>query len=316
MKRIDRLVYAVIGFLPIYLSCNSPTPLLLSQTDSSANCWTGAGENQIPVDSFGIEIRYGRNLIAHTAQYLGPKGSVAAITNGMNCQNCHLDAGTKPWGNNYGSVASTYPRFRDRSGTIESIEKRINDCLQRSLHGKAIDSTSREMRAMVAYIQWLGAEVPKGKKVKGSGIQQLPYLQRAADPLSGEKIYVTQCARCHGKQGEGQPDANGIEYTYPPLWGIHSYTTGAGLYRLSRLAGYIRNNMPNPVNYHQPLLTDTEAWDVAAFINSQPRPDFDISSDWPDIKAKPVDHPFGPFADTFRERQHKFGPWVVMGKGK
>jgi thiosulfate dehydrogenase len=100
MKRIDRLVYAVIGFLPIYLSCNSPTPLLLSQTDSSANCWTGAGENQIPVDSFGIEIRYGRNLIAHTAQYLGPKGSVAAITNGMNCQNCHLDAGTKPWGNN------------------------------------------------------------------------------------------------------------------------------------------------------------------------------------------------------------------------
>jgi thiosulfate dehydrogenase len=241
---------------------------------------------------------------------------VAAITNGMNCQNCHLDAGTKPWGNNYGSVASTYPRFRDRSGTIESIEKRINDCLQRSLHGKAIDSTSREMRAMVAYIQWLGAEVPKGKKVKGSGIQQLPYLQRAADPLSGEKIYVTQCARCHGKQGEGQPDANGIEYTYPPLWGSHSYTTGAGLYRLSRLAGYIKNNMPNPVNYHQPLLTDTESWDVAAYINSQPRPDFDISSDWPDIKAKPVDLPFGPFADTFTERQHKLGPWVGMGKGK
>jgi len=64
------------------------------------------------------------------------------------------------------------------------------------------------------------------------------------------------------------------------------------------------------------LLTDTEAWDVAAFINSQPRPDFDISSDWPDIKAKPVDHPFGPFADTFTERQHKLGPWVGMGKGK
>ena len=316
MKWIVRLIYGGIVALPMYISCNTPTPQPLLLTDSSANCWTGSGEYQIPVDSVGKEIRYGRNLIAHTAQYLGPKGSVAAITNGMNCQNCHLDAGTKPWGNNYGSVASTYPRFRDRSGTIESIEKRINDCLQRSLHGKAIDSTSREMRAMVAYIQWLGAEVPKGKKVKGSGIQQLPYLQRAADPLSGEKIYVTQCARCHGKQGEGQPDANGIEFTYPPLWGIHSYTTGAGLYRLSRLAGYIKNNMPNPVNYHQPLLTDTESWDVAAYINSQSRPGFDISSDWPDIKAKPVDHPFGPFADTFTERQHKLGPWVGMGKEK
>ena len=118
MKWIVRLIYGGIVALPMYISCNTPTPQPLSLTDSSANCWTGAGEYQIPVDSVGKEIRYGRNLIAHTAQYLGPKGSVAAITNGMNCQNCHLDAGTKPWGNNYGSVASTYPRFRDRSGNI------------------------------------------------------------------------------------------------------------------------------------------------------------------------------------------------------
>lgn len=315
MKRNREIIGVTVSIL-IIISCNTATYNPIPDLDTAANCWTGAGENQIPVDSIGKEIRYGRNLIAHTAQYLGPKGSVAAITNGMNCQNCHLEAGTKPWGNNYGSVASTYPRFRERSGTIETIEKRINDCLQRSLHGKSIDSSSREMRAMVAYIQWLGAEVPKGKKVKGSGIQQLDYMQRAADPINGEKIYVTQCARCHGKQGEGQPDAKGIEYTYPPLWGMHSYTTGAGLYRLSRLAGYIKNNMPNPVNYHQPLLQDSEAWDVAAYINSQPRPGFDISHDWPDIKTKPVDHPFGPFADTFTERQHKFGPWVGMGMVK
>ena len=316
MKSIREFIGITVFILIITISCNTASINPTADTDTAANCWTGAGENQIPVDSIGNEIRYGRNLIAHTAQYLGPKGSVATITNGMNCQNCHLDAGTKPWGNNYGSVASMYPRFRERSGTIESIEKRINDCLQRSLHGKAIDSTSREMRAMVAYIQWLGAEVPKGKKVKGSGIQQLPYLQRAADPLSGEKIYVSQCARCHGKQGEGQINLVGNEYTYPPLWGPNSYTTGAGLYRLSRLAGFVKNNMPNPVNYHQPQLSDAAAWDVAAFINSQPRPGFDISSDWPDIKAKPVDHPFGPFADTFSERQHKFGPWKPSSTGK
>jgi thiosulfate dehydrogenase len=40
-------------------------------------------------------IIYGQDLIAHTAKYLGPKGSVAQITNGMNCQNCHLQAGGK-----------------------------------------------------------------------------------------------------------------------------------------------------------------------------------------------------------------------------
>jgi len=41
---------------------------------------------------------YGEELIANTAKYLGPNGSVAQITNGMNCQNCHLNAGKKTCG--------------------------------------------------------------------------------------------------------------------------------------------------------------------------------------------------------------------------
>jgi thiosulfate dehydrogenase len=73
-------------------------------------------------------VEYGKELIAHTSRYLGPKGSVMQLSNGLNCQNCHLDAGTKIWGNNYGSVASTYPKFRARSGMEENMYKRINDC--------------------------------------------------------------------------------------------------------------------------------------------------------------------------------------------
>jgi thiosulfate dehydrogenase len=36
-----------------------------------------------------------KDLISHY-KYLGPNGSVKKISNGMNCSNCHLDAGTKP----------------------------------------------------------------------------------------------------------------------------------------------------------------------------------------------------------------------------
>ena len=57
------------------------------------------------------------------------------------------------------------------------------------------------------------------------------------------------------------------------------------------------------------LLTDEEAWDVAAFVNSQPRPKADLKKDWPNISAKPVDHPFGPYTDGFSEEQHKYGPF-------
>jgi thiosulfate dehydrogenase len=278
-------------------------------TAASADCWTGAGEYQIPVDEKGALIRYGRNLVAKTAYYLGPKGSVAHISNGMNCQNCHLEAGTKPWGNNYGAVASTYPKFRERSGMKESIEKRVNDCIERSLNGRALDSNSHEMKAFVAYIKWLGCDVKKGTKPKGSGIMDLPYLSRAADPEKGAKIYETTCARCHGKNGEGQINADQVAYLYPPLWGNNSYNIGAGLYRLSRFAGYVKNNMPNPLNYHNPQLTNEEAWDVAAFVNSQPRPAKDLSKDWPRIAGKPFDHPFGPYKDSLTETQHKYGPW-------
>lgn len=276
--------------------------------------WEAPDTNAIPHSPAGALIRYGRALISETSRYLGPNGTVVTVSNGMNCQNCHLDAGTRPWGNNYGGVASTYPKYRDRSGMIESIEKKINDCLERSLNGRSLDSNSREMRAMVAYIHWLGTDVEKGKKPLGSGIVSLKYLDRAADPVRGKLVFVENCQRCHGAEGQGQKDTvTGSGYLYPPLWGPHSYNTGAGIYRLSKMAGYVKDNMPFGVASHgRSALSDEQAWDVAAFINSQPHPFKDLRYDWPDIGTKPVDHPFGPFTDTFSEQQHKYGPFTPI----
>ncbi len=271
--------------------------------------WKAPDTLSIPKTEQGKLIRYGRELIAHTAAYLGPNGSVKKISNGMNCQNCHLEAGTKPFGNNYGSVASTYPKFRARSGSIESIEKRVNDCLERSLNGKSIDSLSREIRAMVAYIKWLGKDVAKGKKAKGAGLFKLAFLSRAADSTKGQLLYEQKCVTCHGKNGEGLKKANGVEYLYPPLWGDHSFNVGAGLYRISNFANYIYANMPLGATFYEPQLTQDEAWDIAAYVVSLERPIKKFPSDWPKIASKPIDHPFGPFADTLTERQHKFGPF-------
>ena len=65
----------------------------------------------------------------------------------------------------------------------------------------------------------------------------------------------------------------------------------------------------NQASHKAPVLSDEESWDVAAFVNSRPRPSKDLSKDWPNIAKKPIDHPFGPYADGFSETQHKFGPF-------
>ena len=271
--------------------------------------WLAPDTLGIASEKNGEQIFYGRNLIKNTSLYLGPNGTVAHWSNGMNCQNCHLDAGTKVFGNNYSAVASTYPKFRERSGMMESIYKRVNDCFERSLNGQALDTLGKEMQAIKAYILWLGKDVKKGEKPKGSGLTEVKYLSRAADPEKGQMVYVEKCLSCHGTKGEGKMNANKLTYQYPPLWGEQSYNDGAGLFRLSRFAGYVKSNMPFGANYDNPQLTDEQVWDVAAFVNSQTRPKKDLSKDWPKIAGKPVDHPFGPYADKFSEKQHKYGPF-------
>ncbi len=255
-------------------------------------------------------IRYGRDLVAHTQDYFGEAGLVRpGSINGLNCQNCHLDAGAKPWGNNYAAVQSMYPLFRERSGSEETIAKRVNDCFERSLDGQPLDTTGREMQAIKAYIAWLGQSVPLKVKPKGSGIWAPEYLDRAADPVRGEVVYVAKCQSCHGTDGQGLPMPESAR-DYPPLWGPRSYAESAGLFRLSRFAGYVKANMPLGATWDNPQLTDEEAWDVAAFINSQPRPKHRfLDADFSTLAGKPFDHPFGPYVDTFPETQHKYGPF-------
>jgi thiosulfate dehydrogenase len=284
--------------------------------ESTDEEWHAPDINLLPHTDEGDLIRYGRDLIVNTSTYFGPKGVVVPITNGMNCQNCHIEAGIIAFGNSFAAVASTYPKFRDRSGRVESIEFRIKECMERSLNGKSVDSLSKEMKAMVAYFKWLGKDVKKGVKPVGSGIVEIPFINRACNPQNGKIIFENSCQRCHGNNGEGImfPDSTG--YIYPPLWGPHSFNVSAGLYRISRLASFIKYNMPFGPTQLPPQLTDEEAWDVAAFIISQPRDEKRFPYDWPKIGTKPVDYPYGPYTDAFSEQQHKYGPFIPIKEAR
>lgn len=304
-------IFVLVSALP-----SAPHKVLINAMDNQyheGELWMPPDEKEIPFDSTGDLIRYGRELIVNTSFYLGPKGIVSQITNGMNCQNCHLDAGTRNFGIPLSAVAATFPKYLERSERMQSVESRVNDCLQRSLNGRPLDSLNYEMRAFVAYLKWLGHEVPKGVKPAGSGIKSLAFLERTADLDHGKTIFQTQCSRCHGDNGEGVWKQDRTDYAYPPLWGEHSYNLNATLYRLIPLSSFIKSNMPFD---KMKTLTEEEAWDVAAYISSQARPGAPYKTDWPTLSNKPIDYPWGPYSDRFSEQQHKYGPFAPIKNEK
>jgi thiosulfate dehydrogenase len=184
------------------------------------------------------------------------------------------------------------------------------------MNGRALPTDGREMKAMVAYVQFLSTGTTIGKAVEGRGAPALPLLDRAADPVKGSEVYATRCVACHLPNGQGVRrgtvgDANG--YLYPPLWGPDSYNNGAGMHRLIASANFIRANMPFGTKYDAPVLSEEDAWDVAAYINSHARPVREgLERDYPDRSRKPVDAPFPPFNDTFPLDQHRLGPFKPM----
>jgi thiosulfate dehydrogenase len=118
------------------------------------------------------------------------------------------------------------------------------------------------------------------------------------------------------KQQGGTATAEDLYY-YPPLWGNQSYNAVATLYRISKLAGFVKYNMPYPANYLKTMLTDEQAWDVAAYVNSRERPVKDYSGDYAtNLSKKPFDFPFPPYADSLSQEQHKFGPFNDMASAK
>jgi thiosulfate dehydrogenase len=58
------------------------------------------------------------------------------------------------------------------------------------------------------------------------------------------------------------------------------------------------------------VLSDEDAYDVAAYVIGQSRPQkTNLEKDFPIRLQRPVDTPYGPYADGFSLVQHKFDPF-------
>jgi len=210
-------------------------------------------------------VRRGRALIHSTKDSL-PRYVSASLT----CANCHIGDGTMKDAMPLVGSYARFPQYRGRSGKVDVIEDRINDCFTRSMNGKALQSDGRDMHDIVAYLAFLSRGFPVGTEMDGQGVPELAAMK--GDTVRGHQVFQTTCIACHGADGQGTVAA-------PPLWGSKSFNIGAGMARVNSAARFIHKLMPRD---RPGTLTPQQAYDVAAYITSRPRPDFEgKENDWP-----------------------------------
>ncbi len=275
--------------------------------------------SRLPDDHYGRLVRYGKELTERTFAYIGPEvknPKMRYAGNNLACVSCHENSATKPFAMPWVGAHATFPQYRGREDEVSTIDERVNGCMERSMAGKPLPLDSREMKAYATYIHFLSKGVPTGGKVEGQGLPPYKAPDRKADVQVGEGIYKEKCASCHGDKGQGvRAGAAGSAtgYVFPPLWGNDTFNTGAGMNRLLTAAAFIKGNMPLGSSHAQPQLSTDEAYDVAAFVLSQPRkvkPNLD--KDFPARWNKPVDAAFAPYVDGASPEQHKYGPFPPL----
>ena len=243
--------------------------------DESA--WKPPREADIPADSLGTSIKRGLYLLRFT-----PESLPAFATSNLRCTSCHQDDGLKNTAAPLTGSHARFPKYMPRSGAVISLADRVNYCFTRSLAGNAIPVGSKEMTDILAYLAFISHDVPVGAKMAGAAGLVSMKDTLVGDTARGRAKFEQTCVVCHQKDGSG----NG---PIPPLWGPKSYSIGASMAREERAASFIWHNMPQSA---PGSLQPQEAFDVAAFINSHPRPDSPgKEGDWP-MGGAPKDVPY------------------------
>jgi thiosulfate dehydrogenase len=237
------------------------------------NWYADRDAGKLPATPQNDLIRAGWKIIVDTPRQIGKNATDPTKRfsgNNLACTNCHISAGLVPYAAPLVSTFGSFPMMAD--DRVQTLQERINGCMTRSMNGKPLPETSREMNAMMAYIQWLGEKSPEGVRVAGMGLKGLHPAKEKPDATRGAAVYASQCASCHGANGQGQAKLEVPGYAIPPLWGADSFNTSAGMNKLAMAAAFIRANMPYNTTVREPSLTEQQAWDVAAFMTSRERP--------------------------------------------
>jgi thiosulfate dehydrogenase len=253
------MAIALLFALPLALTMSaSSSPVPPSRPPDAA----------LPPGELGEVVKLGRRLFDETGTQPLTR---AFVRNALSCASCHPDSGAHPTAATLLGAATAYPAWAPREQAVITLEDRVLNCFMRSMNGTRPPAGSKPSIAITAYLTWLSTSMPvqlNSNAPLGPYSFAKPAFDRAKVSVErGQRLYRERCASCHGEDGQRDP----------PVWGPQSYNAGAGLAAVPRLAGWLRVTMPPEA----PLSNDEDAVDVAAYVNSQPRPNFVLKEHLP-----------------------------------
>ena len=222
------------------------------------------GATEYPEGELGKMVRLGERLVQQTDTHPLSKSFVGNV---LQCTSCHLDAGRDPKAASFIGVAAAYPAYSPREQKVITLEDRILNCFIRSQNGTRPENGSIVPVAIASYITWLSRGTPiamnPSMPLGPNHLEKLPPSAIPIDAARGEQLYEDRCAACHGDEGLGSDEG-------PPVWGDESFNDGAGMSKIPKMASWLKVAMPPD----ETDLSDAEAYDIAAYVNSHPRPKF------------------------------------------
>ncbi|NWN91909.1 c-type cytochrome [Marinobacter adhaerens] len=240
-----------------------------AQPTSRRGYYAPPAVSDIPDNEFGESVKRGREIFVNTGTNAGE-----FVGNDLACANCHLDSGRLEHSAPMWAAAVSYPAYRGKNERINTMEDRVNGCFtysmnaQHSEYGAAPPPGHQVYKDLESYFYWMADGLALKSSPPGQGYPTPPETDLGYDRKRGKQVYADNCAVCHATDGQGRKDLNG-RYIFPPLWGPDSFNWGAGMHRVNTAAGFIQANMPLGKRFS---LSDQEAWDVAAYVMSFPRP--------------------------------------------
>src|SRR5699024_5728963 len=205
------------------------------------------------------DILYGKEIFDNTKKTLPDN-----VGNELSCLSCHGNGGLNTNSPMVG-ITEKFPTMR--RGEFTTLEDRVNGCFIRSMNGTELEEDSRELTAIIKYFEFISEDVESEDDITWrmtNDMEEVPEPNVA----DGVELYIKKnCISCHATDGSGTSNNTG-----PALWGDDSFNIAAGMGKIEKSAGFIKNNMPKD---KPGTLTDQEAADLAAYILSQDRPDGD-----------------------------------------